>query len=121
VGFFNKPKTLKIMSEIKFFLNVCKDKPLVELKGTKYLAGHQGEIEIGHEIKNDILYMDLSWCGHAPHVGGAANITAVSIRVCSDSVSTIAIYDDPKMNAMGCCHCCSNGCCVYGNSGCGCG
>jgi hypothetical protein len=63
----------------------------------------------------------LAECGHQPRVGGAAHIQALSVRICASSVTTIAVYDDPKMNVMGCCHCCPNGCCVYGSSGCGCG
>lgn len=109
------------MNQIKFFLNVCKDKPEVELNGSKFLAGHQGQVDIKHDIRDDLLYIDLNFCGHRPHVGGASHITAISVRVCSDSVTTIALYDDPAMNAMGCCYCCPNGCCVYGNTQCGCG
>jgi hypothetical protein len=108
-------------NKIKFFVNVCGDMPEVTLKGNKYLAGHRGEIELDHVIEDDILKIELEGCGHHPRVGGASHIHSVSVRVCAKSVTTIALYDDPDMNAMGCCYCCANGCCVYGNSGCGCG
>jgi hypothetical protein len=109
------------MSDIKFYLNVCETQPHVEIAGQRYLAGHRGEVPIGHTIKNDTLYIDMNWCGHKPFVGGASHITGISIRICPDAVTTIAVYDDPRMTVLGCCKCCSNGCCVYGSSGCGCG
>lgn len=109
------------MGDIKFHLSVCETKPFVELDGQMFLAGHRGEVNINHSIKDDVLYLDFDWCGHKPWVGDASRVVAVSIRVCPSAVTSIAIYDDPLMNMQGCCHCCSNGCCVYGNSGCGCG
>lgn len=110
------------MAAIRFFLNVCKDKPQVELKGKKYAAGFRGEVELDHVVDKakDLITLDLTECGHRPRVGGASHVVAFSIRICKDSVTTIAIYDDPMMNAMGCCTCCDNGCCVYGNSDCAC-
>lgn len=109
------------MNSIKFFLSVCEDMPEVAIDGHEYHAGHRGEVKIKHTIAEDTLFMDLSTCGHKPRVGNASHIVSVSIRICPKAVTIIAIHDDPQLNNMGCCYCCPNGCCVYGNSGCGCG
>ncbi|WP_261281742.1 hypothetical protein [Serratia fonticola] len=107
---------------IKFFLNVCNSmQHSVEVKGNTFSPGFQGPIKLENEVRNDMLHISLPFCGgHTPFMGNASHIVAVSVRVCPDSVSTIAIYDDLELNAMGhCCHC-SNGCSTYASGGCGC-
>src|SRR5690349_5882020 len=108
------------MTKIPFYLSVCDTKTFVELDGKKFPAGYRGEVNIKHSVKDDILYMDLHWCGHKPSVGNASDIEAISIRVCPDRISTIAIYKEFRKNHEGCCFNCSNGCSVYGYSSCSC-
>lgn len=105
---------------MQFFLSVCESVPVVTLGDSEYKAGFQGEVQVSYEIKDDVIFIDLKQCGHSPWISEASDINAISIRICDDSVSVIAVYEDLMKNVVGSCYCCDNGCCVYASGGGGC-
>lgn len=107
-------------AKVQFFLSVC-DNVTVPWQGKVFNGGHQGEIDVEYTIiDGDRMVMAMDELGHHPMVGDASDIKAISIRKCANNLSITAIYNDPMKNVMGCCTSCSNGCSVYGSSGCAC-
>jgi hypothetical protein len=111
-------------SGIKVYLSVCDDAKAVNIAGKTYNAGTQGEeIAAKLHIDGDRLKISIPGYDVQPKVGGASKIQAISLRMCGERASIIAIYSDPMMNTKGCCACCvKDGVqwCVYGDSGCVC-
>jgi hypothetical protein len=116
-----------IMTEenpISVYLNVCEEHSPIEMGGQAYASGFRGKLESVpfQMLESDSIMLDLSDFGIKPTIGDAGKIQNISVRVCKGSISVIAIYTEPMMNAEGCCVCkdCPSGyrSCVYGSSGC---
>ncbi len=108
------------MKKTTFHLSVCKDKEAVFICGKEFRAGDRADIEPDYIIKDDVLHLSIPELRSKIKIGGASHMEAVSIRICSESFSVIAIYDDPAMNRHGCCAHCSGGASIYGDWGCSC-
>ena len=46
---------------IKFFLTVCDDKPHVMMGDKHIKLDFRGEVNIGHEIKDNVVHLDLEF------------------------------------------------------------
>ena len=110
---------MKDTQHIKVHLNVCDTSDTVSFRETSYAAGHKGPVDVTLRILNgDILEIEVPGKSDYAKVGGASEIVGVSIRICKDKTSVIAVYKNPEMNLNGCCVCGPCGTCVYGSWGC---
>lgn len=114
--------------QIDIYLNVCDSvSGAVSLATGSFKAGHRGKVagvRVSIDAK-DVAEFDFAPMKWKPRMGGASKMKALSVRVCKTSKTAIAVYDEPMMNAMGCCDCCTcpdgTTCCAYGDSDCYCG
>ena len=110
--------------KIGIHLNICDTAPAMTFNKNTYQSGFRGEIELAFSfLENDILEIEVPGKENKAKVGGASDISDISIRICENETSIIPIYKTPKNNIYGCCACGSCGVCVYGSSACdpGCG
>ncbi|MDD4964721.1 MAG: hypothetical protein PHI11_12470 [Gallionella sp.] len=109
---------------IKVYLSTCENIKPVTLGGKTYHAGHRELIEEAklEILANDILKISIPGIANKPSVGKASQIDSISVRVCENTISIIAIYKEHLLNVFGCCACCTTAdgtrICVYGDSGC---
>ncbi|MFJ4443355.1 hypothetical protein ACIPZ8_14840 [Pseudomonas sp. NPDC089422] len=109
------------MSELKVHLSVCKDVQEVSLLGGTFQGGYAGVINPSILINEEgALEIDLSDIGHRPRMGEGKDIVLVNVMICTGHMTVIPVYKDAEVKPLNCCACNSNGCCVYGRSGCAC-
>jgi hypothetical protein len=104
------------VNDIKVYLNICDSVTNFRFRDQAYPAGHQGPINVGMQIlEGDILEIEVPGHKNRAKIGNASEMAGVSIRVCKDKTSVIAVYHKAELSLSGCCACGPCGVCVYGS------
>jgi hypothetical protein len=110
------------VSKIDVRMNLCDSASQLKFAGMTFNPGHKGKLDIAlvaaKVLDGDLLEFGVPGKPDRAKVGGASEISGLSIRVCKDKTSIIAVYKNPEMNLDGCCACGPCGVCVYGSFGC---